>query len=228
MRSREACRCDSTQACASSAVLSCDQMCSESAGLDAVAVRVSAVVSIMSVLVALFPIFTDARGKRSAYNTKEMRYLIVLLALGGLIDSVLALRIHMEDPSKAPPCAVTEKWDCGAVNHSRFAVFPAESFDEQPGSKKVHIPVATLGIIGYGLIALAALLDWTWVTLQLAEIGFFCAAMLSYLEAFVIQKWCIYCVWSQVFITAILLCAIVAAVLKYRRAKLRHSPLLAS
>jgi uncharacterized membrane protein len=205
-----------------------------SAELPAVAVgAVAAVVSIMwsSLLFAAFHltalrslnIFADARLKRSAYNTEEMRYLIVLLALGGLIDSFLALRIHMEDPNAAPPCAVTEKWDCGTVNHSRFAVFPAESFDEQPGSKKLHIPVATLGIIGYGLIALAALADWTWVTLQLAEIGFFCAAMLSYLEAFVIQKWCIYCVWSQVFITAILLCSIAAAILKHRRRPVQHS-----
>jgi uncharacterized membrane protein len=184
-------------------------------------------VCLLSSLLRCF-IFADAPRKRSAYNTEEMRYLIVLLALGGLIDSVLALRIHMEDPSKAPPCAVTEKWDCGTVNHSRFAVFPAESFDEQPGSKKVHIPVATLGIIGYGLIAVAALAGWTWVTLQLAEIGFFCAAMLSYLEAFVIQKWCIYCVWSQVFITAILLCSIVAAILKHRRSRMRQSAVVAS
>ena len=152
-----------------------------------------------------------------------MRFLIALIALAGLVDSVLALRIHMQDPSQAPPCAVTEKWDCGAVNHSRFAVFPAESFDEAPGSKKMHIPVATLGIIGYGLIALAALAGWTWVTLQLAEIGFFCAGMLSYLEAFVIQKWCIYCVWSQTFITAILICAIVAAILKQKGRQREHS-----
>jgi len=157
-----------------------------------------------------------------------MRFLIALLAIAGLVDSVLALRIHMQDPSQAPPCAVTEKWDCGAVNHSRFAVFPAESFDEQPGSKKVHISVATLGIIGYGLIVLTSLADWTWVTLQLAEIGFFCAAMLSYLEAFVIQKWCIYCVWSQAIITAILLCSIAAAILKHRRAKFRHSAVVTS
>jgi len=149
-----------------------------------------------------------------------MRFLIALLAIAGLVDSCLALRIHMQDPNAAPPCAVTEKWDCGTVNHSRFAVFPAESFDEQPGSKKFHIPVATLGIIGYALIAVSALANWTWVTLQLAEIGFFSAAMLSYLEAFVIQKWCIYCVWSQVIITAILLCSIVAAILKCRRSKL--------
>jgi uncharacterized membrane protein len=153
----------------------------------------------------------------------EMRFLIALIALAGLIDSVLALRIHMQDPSQAPPCAVTERWDCGAVNHSRFAVFPAESFDEQPGSKKIHIPVATIGIIGYGLIVVTSLLDWTWVTLQLAEIGFFCAGMLSYLEAFVIQKWCIYCVWSQIFITAALICAIVAAILKHGHRRLEHS-----
>jgi vitamin-K-epoxide reductase (warfarin-sensitive) len=157
-----------------------------------------------------------------------MRYLIVLLALGGLIDSVLALRIHMQDPNAAPPCAVTEKWDCGTVNHSRFAVFPAESFDEQPGSKKFHIPVATLGIIGYALIAVAALADRMWLTLQLAEIGFFCAAMLSYLEAFVIQKWCIYCVWSQGIIALILVCSIVAVVLKHNRTRrISHSAVVA-
>jgi uncharacterized membrane protein len=155
-----------------------------------------------------------------------MRFLIALLAIAGLIDSVLALRIHMQDPSQAPPCAVTEKWDCGAVNHSRFAVFPAESFDEQPGSKKLHIPVATLGIIGYALIAVAALADRTWLTLQLAEIGFFCAALLSYLEAFVIQKWCVYCVFSQAIIAAILLCAILAAILQHRRKRFEHSAVM--
>ena len=157
-----------------------------------------------------------------------MRYLILLLALGGLIDSYLALRIHMQDPSQAPPCAVTEKWDCGAVNHSRFAVFPAESFDEAPGSKKFHIPVATLGIIGYALIGVAALAGRTWLTLQLAEIGFFCAAMLSYLEAFVIQKWCIYCVWSQGLIAAILLLSIVWAVMMHRQRRFAHSAVVAS
>jgi uncharacterized membrane protein len=76
--------------------------------------------------------------------------------------------------------------------------------------------VATLGIIGYGLIAVAALANQLWITLQLAEIGFFCAAMLSYLEAFVIEKWCIYCVWSQGLIAAILVCTIVALVLRHR------------
>ena len=148
-----------------------------------------------------------------------MRYLIALLALAGLIDSVLALRIHMADPNAAPPCAVTATWDCGTVNHSRFAVFPPESFDEAPGSHHTHIPVATLGIIGYALIAAAALADKLWLTLQLTEIGFAFAAFLSYMEAYILQKWCIYCVWSQGIITAILLCTIVALILKHRRTR---------
>ena len=134
-----------------------------------------------------------------------MRYLIVLLALAGLIDSYLALRIHYQDPNAAPPCAVTEKFDCGAVNHSRFAVFPPTSFDEDPSSKKVHIPVALFGIIGYALIAIFALARKPFLTLQTTEIGFAFASFLSYMEAFIMQKWCIYCLWSQGIITTILL-----------------------
>jgi vitamin-K-epoxide reductase (warfarin-sensitive) len=145
-----------------------------------------------------------------------MRYLIVLLAIAGIIDSSLALRIHYQDPSQAPPCAVTERFDCGAVNHSRFAVFPPSSFDEAPGSKKTHVPVALFGIIGYALIAVLALANRPWLTLQAAEIGFAFAAFLSFMEAYIIEKWCIYCLWSQGIITAILLCATLALILQHR------------
>jgi uncharacterized membrane protein len=148
-----------------------------------------------------------------------MRYLIALLAIAGLIDSVLALRIHQADPNAAPPCAVTAKWDCGTVNHSRFAVFPPLSFDETPNSKQIHVPVATLGIIGYAVIGIVALTDKLWITLQLAEIGFAFAAFLSYMEAYILQKWCIYCVSSQAIITAILLCTIVGLILKHRKTR---------
>jgi vitamin-K-epoxide reductase (warfarin-sensitive) len=146
-----------------------------------------------------------------------MRLLIALLALAGIFDSSLALRIHYQDPSQAPPCAVTERFDCGAVNHGRYAVFPPIGFDEEPHSGKIHLPVALIGIVGYALIGILALTKQYWWTLQVTEIGFASAALLTYLEAYVIEKWCIYCLWSMGIITAILLCTIVELMINQRR-----------
>ena len=143
-----------------------------------------------------------------------MRILICALALGGVVDSYLALRVHYLDPGAAPPCLVDEHWDCGAVNHSRFSYFPPKMTDEDPTSKTPHIPVATLGIVAYAIIFVLAAFGRWWAVLQLAEIGFGAACFLSYLEAFVIEKWCIYCVWSQAIVTAIVLAAIVALILR--------------
>src|SRR5215471_17421932 len=100
-----------------------------------------------------------------------MKYLIALLAVAGIIVSSLALHVHYMDPSQAPPCAVTEKFDCGTVNHSRFAVFPPRSFDEDPKGGH-HIPIATLGIIAYALITVFAFAGRWWLAFEAAQIGF--------------------------------------------------------
>jgi len=142
-----------------------------------------------------------------------MRFLIALLAVAGLVVSSMALKVHNMDPNLAPPCAVSEHWDCGAVNHSRFAVFPPSSFEEDPKAPKKHVPVALVGIVGYALIGLLALAGQVGIVLYLAEAGFLCACFLSYLEAFVMEKWCIYCVWSQGIMTVILLMTILAVVM---------------
>ncbi len=67
-----------------------------------------------------------------------MRYLIALLASAGIVVSVLALRVHYS--TESAPCSINEKWDCGIVNHSPYAVV-------------YGVPVAALGIAGYLLIA---------------------------------------------------------------------------
>ena len=153
-----------------------------------------------------------------------MRFLIAALAVAGLTVSVLALRVHTMDPGAASPCAVDEHWDCGAVNHSRFAEFPPRLVGEDPASGKIHIPVATIGIIGYALMFVLALLGRFWAVLQLAEIGFAAACFLTYLEAFVLEKWCIYCVWSQAIVTTMVLSTIVALVLRQRAGERLNMP----
>ena len=144
-----------------------------------------------------------------------MKYLIALLAVAGLFVSVRALQVHLMDPAAAPPCAVSEHWDCGTVNHSKYSVFPPLTFDEAPG--KIHIPVAAIGIAGYALIAAFALMGRMRIVLELARVGFFCAAFLTYIEAYVIGTWCIYCVWSQTIVAAILLASAAAVLLRKRR-----------
>ena len=151
-----------------------------------------------------------------------MKYVIALLAVAGIVFSSLALHVHYMDPTAAPPCAVSARFDCGTVNHSNFAVFPPYTLDDRDDNgnlhpKGMHIPVATIGIIGYSLILIAALAGRMRLVLELSRIGFFCAAMLSYIEEYIITKWCIYCLWSQCIITAILLLSIVAVLLKRRR-----------
>jgi uncharacterized membrane protein len=153
-----------------------------------------------------------------------MKYLIAILALAGIFVSVRALQVHLMDSSQAPPCAVTEKFDCGAVNHGKYAVFPPypldSDYDENmqlKPSHEPHIPVAIIGIVGYALILIFALFGRMRIVLEMARIGFFCAAFLSYLEAYVISKWCIYCLWSQCIIAAILVASVVAVLLRRRR-----------
>jgi vitamin-K-epoxide reductase (warfarin-sensitive) len=151
-----------------------------------------------------------------------MKYLIALLAVAGIVVSSMALHVHNMDPAAAPPCAVSEQWDCGAVNHSKYAVFPPRTESEYDDAgqfhpNQPHIPVATIGIVGYVLIGIFALWGRMRIVLELTRVGFFCAAFLSYLEAYVIHKWCIYCLWSQCIIAAILLASIADMLMRRRR-----------
>lgn len=119
-----------------------------------------------------------------------MRYLIAILALAGLIDSWLALRIHYSTDTQ--PCSVNEHWDCGIVNHSSFAELD-------------HVPVAAVGIAGYVAIGMLAWFKRRFVLMFAALIGLGFALRLTFLEEYVLQVWCFYCVISQTIIAAITL-----------------------
>jgi vitamin-K-epoxide reductase (warfarin-sensitive) len=149
-----------------------------------------------------------------------LRVLLGLLAVAGIVVSSLALRIHFMDPGEAPPCAISEKWDCGTVNHSRFAVFPPSpkpTWDNPTPDIGHSVPVAEIGIAGYAamLLLIAFGRDRLFLLAALGGCGF--AAYLSAMEANVLEKWCIYCVWSQSIVAAMVVFGILNVALRMRR-----------
>ena len=123
-----------------------------------------------------------------------MRYLIILLAIAGIMVSSLALKVHYDTGSE--PCSINDRWDCGVVNHSPYAVI-------------YGVPVAAVGIVGYLLIAILAFLQKRgWLALAVL-VGLAFALYLTNIEAHVLEVWCVYCVISQAIIAVVTLLALV-------------------
>lgn len=122
-----------------------------------------------------------------------MRYVLVVLAIAGIVVSALALRVHYS--TETAPCSINEKWDCGIVNHSPYA--------EVRG-----VPVAAIGIAGYLLIGILAMLRRRSWVLAAALIGMAFALYLTNIEARVLGVWCLYCAISQGIIALVTLLSI--------------------
>jgi vitamin-K-epoxide reductase (warfarin-sensitive) len=122
-----------------------------------------------------------------------MRWILIVLALLGMVASGLALREHYR--TDASPCSINERWDCGIVNKSPFAM--------------VHgVPVAVIGIAGYLLLGvLASRKSYAWM-LPFATGAFAFAIHLADVESMLLGVWCIYCVISLGIITLMTLLVI--------------------
>lgn len=135
-----------------------------------------------------------------------MRYVIVLLAVLGIVVSSLALKVHYDDPGKEP-CSINDKWDCGVVNHSPYATIHS-------------VPVATIGIVGYLLIAVLGFARQRALLLISTLGGFAFALYLTNIEAHVLGVYCLYCVISQGIIALLALLSIGWMVSSMRRARI--------
>jgi len=111
-----------------------------------------------------------------------MKYLLLILAVLGVIVSSLALREHYRTYGDSP-CSINEHWDCGVVNHSPYAMIAG-------------IPVATLGIAGYILMGALAYLRSYRLLLVPTFAGLAFSLYLANIEAKILGVWCIYCVIS--------------------------------
>jgi len=111
-----------------------------------------------------------------------MKYPLLILALLGLIVSTLALREHYRTYGDSP-CSINERWDCGVVNHSRYAMLGP-------------LPVAAVGMIGYIMMAALALLR-SYRLLVIPTVGGLAFSLyLANIEKNVLGVWCVYCVIS--------------------------------
>ena len=131
-----------------------------------------------------------------------MRWLIAFLAFAGMVAAALALREHYR--VEASPCSINEKWDCGTVNKSRFAVIGG-------------VPVADIGIAGYLLLAGLAI-GKRWRLLAAAAVPAFAFSLyLAHIEKDILEVWCIYCVISLGIISLITVLSWVALVMNWRK-----------
>jgi uncharacterized membrane protein len=122
-----------------------------------------------------------------------MRYVLLILAIAGVVVSSLALQVHYS--TGTAPCDINERWDCGIVNHSSFAVI-------------AKVPVAAIGIAGYLVLGCLSLARLRFATFLAAFLGFMFAFRLSMIEQYGLGVWCLYCAISQAIITIILLLSI--------------------
>lgn len=136
-----------------------------------------------------------------------MRFLIAFLALAGAVVAALALQVHYSTGTE--PCSINEKWDCGVVNHSPFAVIGP-------------IPVAAIGIVGYVALGALALARRRFILLLASTVAFDFALCLTMIEKFVLQVWCLYCVISQGIIALVLLLSLGWFWAEYRVLKRAH------
>jgi len=136
-----------------------------------------------------------------------MRWVLIVLAVVGIAVSSLALREHYR--TDASPCSINERWDCGIVNHSPYAML-------------FGVPVAVIGIAGYLLLGILAFQKAYRLMLAAALGGLGFALYLAHIESAVLGVWCIYCVISLgvISLTSLLVLGTVAVNLLLRSRKM--------
>ena len=124
---------------------------------------------------------------------------ITLFSLIGVALSVFSLLTHASLVSSSF-CDINATFDCDVVNKGVYSTI-------------FGIPVALLGVIGYGFMFVASVLkrrqptdrSITWILFGSAVGAFIFSLYLTSLEAFVLQTWCILCLGSQATIFILLM-----------------------
>jgi vitamin-K-epoxide reductase (warfarin-sensitive) len=139
-----------------------------------------------------------AASKSSRANRRWLFAAIASLGVAGMIVSAVSLQRHYAK-SATKFCEVGERFNCDIVNRSEY-------------SSVMGIPVAGIGVAGYGALLLLATLYRLQSTtptrlLAASAAGLVFALYLTYIEGYVLNTWCILCLSSLALITTITLLA---------------------
>jgi vitamin-K-epoxide reductase (warfarin-sensitive) len=145
----------------------------------------------------------DAASSSSANRNRILFLLIAMLSVAGVVVSAISLQRHYAK-SATSFCDFAEKFNCDIVNRSEYSTL-------------VGIPVAGIGVVGYGaLLVLSTFLrsrrDTMNQLLGAAIAGLAFALYLTYIEGHVLDTWCVLCLISLSLISAISLLAVAAKV----------------
>lgn len=137
--------------------------------------------------------------------SKRLMTLIAVLAVCGIAVSSVSLQRHYAR-SKTEFCDAGETFNCDIVNRSEYSTI-------------FGVPVALIGMLGYGALAGLATVyrerrDAPAMLFGGAAAGLAFALYLTYIEGFVLGVWCILCLGSLALISMI---AILAGVVWRKR-----------
>ncbi|HLC57004.1 MAG TPA: vitamin K epoxide reductase family protein [Candidatus Nanoarchaeia archaeon] len=150
--------------------------------------------------------------------------ILALLFLLGIATSAYLLKLHYS-PGQSSFCNISPSLNCDAVNQSKYSLFPPI----------IGIPVAFLGLLNFLILLLAVLLLQRGKTffifkekidmLVLTEFlyyalfsNLFFALYLIYIEAFILNTFCILCL----LLDAIIIISLMLAY-KLRKSLISHS-----
>jgi uncharacterized membrane protein len=137
-------------------------------------------------------------------HARNLFWAIAALSLMGMIDSAVSLQRHYAK-SATSYCHFGEQFNCDIVNRSEYSTL-------------MGIPVAGIGVVGYGLLfVLSAFYRSRAETptrlMVAALLGLGFTLYLTYIEAYVLDTWCILCLSSLALIAVITILAMVVRLL---------------
>jgi uncharacterized membrane protein len=133
---------------------------------------------------------------------KNIRIALVVACLAGMVLSSLSLQNHYSKSTDSF-CSIDATFNCDVVNHSIYS--------EIPITEDHSVPVALIGLLGYLLLLGTTLLSsrvWAARALLVFAVGGLGFALrLTYIEAHILDTWCLLCLGSLLTIATITLLA---------------------